>query len=296
VRQLAVDAGIPGDAFQLVTCSRDATPHVGEELCTNPLVRKVSFTGSTAVGKLLMRHCSGTVKRLSLELGGNAPFVVFEDADIDQAVAAAVASKFRNAGQTCVCADRFLVHSGVHDRFVERLVERVREQLVVGPGMDPSTTMGPLITRAAVEQVHSKVQEALELGARLRTGGAVIDRLGPQFYEPTVLTGVPRHARIWATETFGPVAAIAKFDSDEEALEIANEPSVGLASYFCTRDLSRAFSFAKGLEAGLVGVNEGIMSTAVAPFGGVKESGLGREGSALGIQEYLETKYVYVNY
>jgi succinate-semialdehyde dehydrogenase/glutarate-semialdehyde dehydrogenase len=296
VHQLAIEAGIPEDVFQLVTSSRDTTPEVGEEFCTNPLVKKVSFTGSTSVGKLLMQQCSGTVKRLSLELGGNAPFVVFADADIDQAVSAAVASKYRNAGQTCVCADRFLVHTDVHDQFVEKLVERIQSQIVVGHGLDPSTTMGPLITRAAVDQVHSKVREALELGARLGTGGSVLDRIGLQFYAPTVLTDVPISARIWSTETFGPVAAIVRFNSDDEALRIANDSQVGLASYFCTRDLHRAFSFAKSLEAGLVGVNEGIMSTALAPFGGVKESGLGREGSTMGIQEYLETKYVFMNY
>lgn len=296
VHELALQAGIPADAFQLVTSNRETTPQVGEEFCTNPNVQKVSFTGSTAVGKLLMQQCSGTVKRLSLELGGNAPFIVFGDADLDQAVAAAVSSKYRNAGQTCVCADRFLVHASVHDQFVQKLVNSIQEQIVVGNGLNPNTTMGPLISAAAVEQVHEKVNEAVQLGACLRTGGVILDQLGPQFYAPTVLTDVPRQARIWRTETFGPVAAIVKFDSDQQALELANDSSVGLASYFCTKDLSRAFAIAKGLEAGLVGVNEGIMSTALAPFGGVKESGLGREGSTLGIQEYLETKYVYMNY
>lgn len=295
VHKLALEAGIPTDAFQLVTSNRETTPAVGEEFCTNPKVQKVSFTGSTAVGKLLMQQCSGTVKRLSLELGGNAPFIVFDDADLDQAVAAAVSSKYRNAGQTCVCADRFLVHASVHDQFVQKLVNSIQEKIVVGHGLDPGTTMGPLITRAAAEQVHEKVQEAVRQGACLQTGGVLLDHLGPQFYAPTVLTDVPLQARIWRTETFGPVAAIVKFDSDQQALELANDSSVGLASYFCTRDLSRAFAIAKSLEAGLVGVNEGIMSTALAPFGGVKESGLGREGSTLGIQEYLETKYVYMN-
>ena len=238
-----------------------------------------------------MEQSSANVKRLSLELGGNAPFVVFEDADIDQAVTSAMASKFRNAGQTCVCADRFLIHSSVHDEFVEKLISKIKS-LNVGPGMEERTTMGPLITRQAAKSVHEKVKAAIEEGATCNIGGELLEN---QFYQPTVLTNVSRHSRIWTTETFGPVAPIISFEDEEEALEIANDSPVGLASYFCTNDLSRAFRFSKSLECGLVGVNEGIISSCVAPFGGVKESGLGREGSALGIAEYLETKYIFMN-
>ena len=294
VHRLALEVGIPPEVFQLVTASRDTTPEVGEVFCTHPDVRKVSFTGSTAVGKLLMQQCSGTVKRLSLELGGNAAFVVLEDADLPRAVDAAVASKFRNAGQTCVCSDRFLVHASVHDAFVDRLVERVG-QLRVGSGLDPATTLGPLIAAPAVQQVHSKVQEALELGATLVAGGHPLPELGSHFYAPTVLTRVPPHSRLWSTETFGPVVAVASFEFEDDALRLANDGPAGLASYVCTRSLERALRWSRTLDAGMVGVNEAIISTAVAPFGGVKESGLGREGSSLGIQEYLETKYVFLN-
>jgi succinate-semialdehyde dehydrogenase/glutarate-semialdehyde dehydrogenase len=222
----------------------DSLEEVGNELCTNPIVRKISFTGSTRVGKLLMRLSSDTVKRLTLELGGNAPFVVFEDANIDQAVGALMASKFRNAGQTCVCADRILVHSAIHDEFVDKLAARVKE-IRVGPGMDASTTMGPLITPEAVQDVHGKVQEALSEGASCVVGGSPLPSLGPHFYDPTILTNVSPDSRIWKTETFGPVAAIYRFDTEEEALELANNSTVGLASYFCTRDLERAFRCAR---------------------------------------------------
>lgn len=294
LQRLADRAGIPPYVLQLVTADRPSTPEVGTELCTNKLVKKVSFTGSTAVGKLLMKQSSDTIKRLSLELGGNAPFVVFEDADLDQAIAGAMASKFRNAGQTCVCADRFLVHESVHDEFVARLIEAAGK-LVVGPGMDPSTTMGPLIVSDAVDKTHAKVQDAIQQGARCVLGGSPLKDMGPHFYEPTILTQVEPSADIWKTETFGPVAAVMKFASEEEALEIANDSDVGLASYFCTKDLSRAFRFAESLETGMVGLNDGIISTCAAPFGGVKESGLGREGSSVGLSEYLETKYIFMN-
>jgi succinate-semialdehyde dehydrogenase/glutarate-semialdehyde dehydrogenase len=231
------------------------TARVGTEFCTHPFVRKISFTGSTKVGKLLMKQSSDTVKRTSLELGGNAPFVVFDDvADLDQAVDAAMVSKFRNAGQTCVCADRFLVQAGIHDEFVARLVAKVESELRVGPGIDPKTTMGPLITANAVESVTQKVNEAIEEGAKCWTGNGgtsatdgdpASSPLGPHFMAPIVLTGVDRESAIWKTETFGPVAPIMSFDTEEEALEIANDSSVGLASYFCTSDLSRAFRFAQ---------------------------------------------------
>lgn len=244
-----------------------------------------------------MRQSSDTVKRVSLELGGNAPFIVFDDYrdHLDQAVDAAVASKFRNAGQTCVCADRFLVQEGVYDEFCARLTERV-EKMRIGDGMEPTTQIGPLITKQAVDSVVEKVTEAVKEGAKCLTGGNRREDLGPQFYEPTVLNNVDTDSRVWKTEIFGPVAPVRSFQSDEEALDIANACSVGLASYFCTHDLARAFGMAKKLEAGIVGVNEGIISSAVAPFGGVKESGLGREGSSMGIAEYLETKYIFMNF
>jgi succinate-semialdehyde dehydrogenase/glutarate-semialdehyde dehydrogenase len=296
LQKLAEEAGIPEAVLQTVTPDTKATPQVGHELCTNPAIRKLSFTGSTHVGKLLMKDSSDTVKRLSLELGGNAPFVVFEDADIEQAVTAAMASKFRNAGQTCVCADRFLVHSAVHDEFVACFQERIEKELSnLGPGIDPATQMGPLISQKAVQSVHAKVEAAVDKRAKLLTGGAPAYEAGSQFYQATLLTNVSPDMDIWKTETFGPVAAVIKFDSEQEALDLANDSRVGLASYFCTQDLSRAFRFAQRLESGLVGVNEGIMSTCVAPFGGVKESGLGREGSQVGIAEYLETKYIFMN-
>jgi len=294
MQQLALRANIPPGVFEIVTTDRDGTPDIGNEFCTNPTVKKISFTGSTAVGKLLMKLSSDTVKRLSLELGGNAPFVVFEDADIDQAAAAAVASKFRNAGQTCVCADRFLVHSSIHDEFIKKFVDAASD-LKVGPGLDKETNMGPVITSQAAEGIHTKVLEAIEDGATCELGGNKLTSLGSHFFEPTILTNVSPDSRIWNTETFGPVAAVRSFDTEEEAAELANNCDVGLASYFMSKDMSRAFRFASKLESGLVGVNEGVFSTCVAPFGGVKESGLGREGSPIGIAEYLETKYVFIN-
>ena len=228
--------------FSLYSTS-DKAADVGNELCTNPKVKKISFTGSTGVGKLLMKLSSDTVKRLSLELGGNAPFVVFADADIDQAVTAAMASKFRNAGQTCVCADRFLVHSSVHDKFVEKLVDRVGE-LKIGPGMEAGTTMGPVITSKAARDIQQKVDDAIAEGANCVIGGSRLEKsLGPNFFEATVLTNVSTDSDIWKTETFGPVAAIRSFSTEEEALALANDADVGLASYFCTQNLSRVFRF-----------------------------------------------------
>lgn len=227
------------------TCDAAATPSVGEELCTNPLVQKISFTGSTTVGKLLLKLSSDTVKRLSLELGGNAPFVVFADADLDQAVDAAMATKFRHAGQTCVCANRFLVHESIHDEFVTKLRAKIEETIRVGAGMDPAVTMGPLITAEAVQQVHAKVEEAIQQGAHCVMGGTPLTELGSHFYPATVLTNVNPNSRVWTTETFGPVAPIMSFHNDEEALRLANDTRTGLASYFCTKDLSRAFWFAQ---------------------------------------------------
>ena len=294
LQTLAIEAGIPENVVQWITTDKHHTPDIGDALCSSSQIQKISFTGSTAVGKLLMKSSADTMKKLSLELGGNAPFVVFDDADVDQAVSAAMASKFRNAGQTCVCSDRFLVHASVHDEFVHKIVLKV-QALKVGPGMGQGTTLGPLITPQAAQSVHTKVQEALAEGANCAIGGSLLPDLGPNFHEPTILTNVSKVSQIWKSETFGPVAAIRSFETEDEALAIANDCSAGLASYFCTKDLSRAFRFAKALECGIVGVNDGIISTASAPFGGIKESGLGREGSAMGLAEYLETKYVFLN-
>lgn len=294
LQHLAREAGIPPAVLQVVTTDTETTPLVGRELCRNPAVRKLSFTGSTHVGKVLMKQSADTVQKLSLELGGNAPFVVFEDADLDIAVQAAMASKFRHAGQTCVCADRFLVHHAVHDEFVRRFCEQV-QNIHVGPGMAESVTMGPLITSDAVDKMEYRVNEAIDEGAMCVSGGRRLNEMGPHFYEPSVLTDVATTSQIWSQETFGPVAAIRSFGSDQEALELSNDSTAGLAAYFCTNDLSRVFRFSNALESGMVGVNAGIISNCVAPFGGVKESGLGREGSALGISEYLETKYIYMS-
>jgi succinate-semialdehyde dehydrogenase / glutarate-semialdehyde dehydrogenase len=245
-----------------------------------------------------MKQSASTVKRLSLELGGNAPFLVFDDADIDQAVAAAMVSKFRNAGQTCVCADRFLVHKSIYKEFIAKFAAAANN-LVVGNGLDPDVTMGPLITAQACDNVHRKVQAAIAAGAHCVTGGTQLKNgtgEGRNFYAPTILQDVPRETELWTTETFGPVAAVRSFDTEEEALAVANDSPVGLASYVMTRDLSRMFRVVNALETGIVGVNDGIISTCTAPFGGIKESGLGREGGAAGLQEYLETKYVFINY
>jgi len=294
VKRLAVRAGLPENVFQLVISDKESTPGVGKEFCTNPIVKKISFTGSTAVGKQLMKMSSDTVKRISLELGGNAAFIVFDDADLEQSIKAAIASKFRNAGQTCVCADRFIVHESVQEEFVSRLVEEVAK-FQVGPGMTQGTTMGPLITDTAVQNVKEKVDDAISGGADCVVGGSPIPELGPNFFEPTILRNVSPSSSIWKTETFGPVVAITSFRTEEEAVDLANDTTTGLASYFFSQDMNRIFRVGARLENGLIGVNEGIISTATAPFGGVKESGLGREGSAAGITEYLETKYMFIN-
>ena len=291
---LAKRAGVPEGVFELVTADRDLTREVGDEICTNPAVKKISFTGSTPVGKLLMKLSSDTVKRVSLELGGNAAFVVFEDADIDVAVNAAMSSKFRNAGQTCVCADRFLIHQEVEKEFVGKLTEKVK-QLNVGHGLKDGVNMGPVISTLPVKNIQKKVEAAISDGATLVCGGSDLPDLGPNYFAPTILTNVNPASLIWDTETFGPVVAIKTFETEDEALALANDTPSGLASYFCTRNLERIFRFSSALENGLVGVNEGIISNAAAPFGGVKESGLGREGSVVGINEYIETKYVFLN-
>ncbi|KAL7519558.1 hypothetical protein ACHAWX_004316 [Stephanocyclus meneghinianus] len=293
LQTLAKRAGVPDGVFEIVTADRNVR-EVGEELCTNPLVKKISFTGSTPVGKLLMKMSSESVKRVSLELGGSAAFIVFEDADIDLAVNAAMASKFRNAGQTCVCADRFIIHKSVETEFVSKLTAKVK-QLQVGHGMNDGVTMGPLISSAAVEKLAMLVGEAIAENANCVLGGTPLTDIGPHYFEPTILTNVSPDSIIFSAETFGPIVAITTFDTEEHALLLANNTTSGLAAYFCTKDMARVFRFSASLQNGIVGVNEGIVSTASAPFGGVKESGLGREGSALGINEYLETKYIFLN-
>jgi succinate-semialdehyde dehydrogenase / glutarate-semialdehyde dehydrogenase len=285
--ELAERAGVPKGVFNVVTGSASV---IGTELCTNKTVRKVSFTGSTAVGKILLKQCADTVKRVSMELGGHAPFIVFDDADLDRAVEGAIACKFRNAGQTCVCTNRIYVQAGVFDAFAERYAAATAK-LKVGAGLESGTTVGPLIDEAAVEKVEEHVEDALAKGAKVVAGGRRHAR-GGLFYEPTVLAGCDATMKIAHEETFGPVAPLFRFETEEEVVRLANDSDVGLAGYFYARDLARVFRVAEALEVGLVGVNDGVISIAEAPFGGVKESGMGREGSRYGIDEYLELKYV----
>jgi succinate-semialdehyde dehydrogenase / glutarate-semialdehyde dehydrogenase len=286
---LGEEAGIPEAVFAIVT--GDAA-EIGEEMTSNPLVRKLGFTGSTRVGKMLMAQCARGLKKISLELGGNAPFIVFDDADLDEAVAGALLCKFRNSGQTCISANRVFAQEGIHDEFVERLVEAAAG-LKVGVGTDPDVKVGPLIEEKAVEKVEQHVADALERGGELQLGGARHE-LGHTFFQPTVITGVVPEAAMSCDETFGPVAGIARFATEEDAIEVANATPYGLASYFYSRDLGRVWRVAEGLEYGMVGINTGFISTEVAPFGGVKESGIGREGSKYGIEEWLELKYLAV--
>ncbi|WP_269524794.1 NAD-dependent succinate-semialdehyde dehydrogenase [Coraliomargarita parva] len=285
---LSEEAGIPPGVFNVVCGSNSAV--IGQELTKNPLVRKLTFTGSTAVGKLLQEQCTATVKKTSMELGGNAPFIVFDDADLNAAIAGAMASKYRNAGQTCICANRILVQSGIHDRFVERLHTEV-SRLQMGAGTDPAVDMGPLIHKQAAKEVDAIVQDALSLGAQANAGGKVSE-LGPCFYEPTILSGCTPAMRCFREEIFGPVAAVFKFDTEAEAIELANNTEYGLAAYFYTLDHSRIWRVGEALEFGIVGINEGLVSNAMAPFGGVKQSGHGREGSRYGIDDYIEIKYM----
>ncbi|RKP57749.1 NADP-dependent succinate-semialdehyde dehydrogenase [Pararobbsia silviterrae] len=284
---LAERAGIPAGVISCVTGSAEA---IGAELTGNPIVKKVSFTGSTEIGKRLLAQCAATVKKASMELGGNAPFIVFDDADLDAAVQGAIASKYRNAGQTCVCANRFLVQDGVYDAFVEKLTSKVRA-LTVGNGLDDTVQIGPLIDAKAVAKVEEHVEDALAKGARVVTGGTRHDA-GENFYEPTVITEARRDMKIFGEETFGPVAPVFRFHTEDEAIRLANDTEFGLASYFYGRDIGRVWRVAEALDYGIVGINEGLISTEVAPFGGVKESGLGREGSKYGIEDYLELKYL----
>ncbi len=284
---LAEQAGIPKGVFNVVTGSAGA---IGGEMTANPLVRKLSFTGSTEIGRLLMRQSADTIKKLSLELGGNAPFIVFDDADVDAAVAGAIASKYRNSGQTCVCTNRFYVQAGVHDEFVTKLAAAA-SALKVGNGLEDGTQQGPLIDERAVAKVESHIADALAKGARLVTGGQP-HALGGTFFEPTVLAGVSQDMAVAHEETFGPLAPVIRFDTEEQAIAMANDSEFGLASYFYSTNLSRVWRVAEAIESGMVCVNSGILSTEVAPFGGVKQSGLGREGSKYGIEDYTELKYV----
>jgi len=286
--ELAERAGFPKGVFNVVTSSSGA--RVGGEMTGNPLVRKLSFTGSTAVGKLLIAQCADTVKKVSLELGGNAPFIVFDDADLDAAVAGAMASKYRNAGQTCVCANRLLVQDSVYDAFAEKLAAAVAE-LHVGEGTEEGVNQGPLINEAAVCKVERHISDAVEQGARILFGGKRHAR-GGTFFEPTILADVTPAMAVAREETFGPVAPLFRFQTEQQAIQMANDTPFGLAAYFYSRDIGRVWRVAEALEYGMVGINEGIISTEVAPFGGVKESGLGREGSKYGIDEFVEMKYL----
>ncbi len=287
--ELADRAGIPKGVFNVITGSATA---IGGEMTSNPIVRKVTFTGSTEIGKKLMQQCAGTLKKLSLELGGNAPFIVFDDADLDLAVQGAIASKYRNTGQTCVCANRLLVQEGVYDAFVAKLVEAVRK-LRVGDGLQGATEQGPLIDDKAVAKVEEHITDALAKGGKIALGGKR-HALGGTFFEPTIITGVKPTMMVAREETFGPVAPIFSFKDEKEAIRMANDTEFGLASYFYTRDLARSLRVAEALEYGIVGLNTGIISTEVAPFGGVKESGFGREGSKYGILDYTELKYLCI--
>ena len=285
---LAEQAGIPRGIFNVITTTRSAD--VGGELTSSKIIRKLSFTGSTAVGKLLMRQCADTVKKMSLELGGNAPFIVFDDADLDAAVDGAMASKYRNAGQTCVCANRLLVQDGVYDAFAEKLAVAVAA-LKVGPGTEDGVTQGPLINEAAIAKIEGHISDAIGHGARVATGGNR-HTLGGTFFEPTILLDVTTEMKVSKEETFGPVAPLYRFKEEAEAIAMANDTEFGLASYFYSRDIGRCWRVSEALEYGIVGINEGIISTEVAPFGGVKESGLGREGSKYGLEEFTEVKYL----
>ncbi|WP_347327711.1 NAD-dependent succinate-semialdehyde dehydrogenase, partial [Ralstonia pseudosolanacearum] len=288
--ELAARAGVPAGLLSIVTGDAQG---IGGELTANPVVRKLSFTGSTAVGRLLMRQCADDVKKLSLELGGNAPFIVFDDADLDAAVEGAMVAKYRNAGQTCVCANRFYVQRGIYDAFAARLSEAVRA-LRVGNGAEPGVQQGPLIHQRAMDKVRAHVDNAVAQGARVLVGGKphALSAQGGAFFEPTVIVDARPGMLVAHEETFGPLAALIPFDTEDEAVAAANDTEFGLAAYFYTRDLGRAWRVSEALESGMVGVNTGLISTAEAPFGGVKQSGLGREGSKYGIDEYLEIKYV----
>ena len=287
--ELAERAGVPKGILSVITGASGA---IGGEMTSNPIVRKLSFTGSTEIGKKLMEQCAGTVKKVSMELGGNAPFIVFDDADLDAAVEGALASKFRNTGQTCVCANRILVQDGVYDEFSTKLGEAVAE-MKIGDGLKGETQQGPLIDMAAVEKVEEHVSDAMSKGATLLMGGARHE-LGGTFFQPTVLAGVTTEMKVAKEETFGPLAPLFRFETEDQAIQMANDTEFGLAAYFYARDIGRIWRVSEGVEYGIVGVNTGIISTEVAPFGGMKESGVGREGSKYGIDDYLEIKYLCI--
>ncbi|MCB1867056.1 MAG: NADP-dependent succinate-semialdehyde dehydrogenase [Gammaproteobacteria bacterium] len=288
--ELAEQAGIPAGVLSVVTGNSRA---IGGEMTSSPIVRKLSFTGSTEIGSLLMQQCAGTIKKVSLELGGNAPFIVFDDADLDAAVEGALASKYRNSGQTCVCVNRFLVQDGVYEAFSRKLADAVQAQLKVGNGLEEGVMQGPLINEAAVTKVEAHIADALSKGARVMAGGSR-HALGGTFFQPTVLTDVAPEMAVAKEETFGPLAPLFRFKTEEEAVRMANDTEFGLASYFYSRDLARVWRVAEALEYGMVGINAGIISTEIAPFGGIKSSGIGREGSKYGIEDYLEVKYMCI--
>ena len=283
--ELGARAGIPAGVFSVIT---GKASEIGAEMCSNPIVRGLTFTGSTEIGRMLMAQCAPTIKKMGLELGGNAPFIVFDDADLDAAVAGAMASKYRNNGQTCVCANRIYVQEGVYDAFAHKLTDAVKK-LSVGNGTTDGVTTGPLINAAAVAKVEDHIADAKAKGAKVILGGQA---LGGNFFQPTIITGVTADMAVAREETFGPVAPLFKFKTEEEVIEAANATEFGLACYFYSRDIGRVWRVGEALEYGMVGINEGIISTAEAPFGGVKESGLGREGSSHGMEEYVEVKYM----
>jgi succinate-semialdehyde dehydrogenase/glutarate-semialdehyde dehydrogenase len=289
--KLAEEAGVPSGVLNIVTASRAQAAEVVDVWLDDARVRKITFTGSTPVGKHLARRSADTLKRLSLELGGNAPFIVFDDADLDAAIDGLMVSKFRNGGQTCVCPNRVLVQSGVHDCFVERLAARAG-LLKVGPASDPESQIGPMINTRAVEKIERHVRDALERGARVVVGGSRMPAVGPNFFAPTVLVGADAHMACSCEETFGPVVPVTRFDSEEEVIALANDTPYGLAAYFYSRDVRRIWRVAEALQAGLVGINEGALAAEAAPFGGVKESGYGREGSVHGLDDYMQLKYL----
>jgi len=288
--ELAARAGVPKGVINVVTGAAHSAPAIGQELCANPVVRKITFTGSTEVGRILMRQSADTIKKVSLELGGNAPFLVFDDADLDAAAEGLMQCKYRNAGQTCVSANRIYVQAGVYDAFAEKVRAKMG-MLKVGRGTDAGVNLGPLIDEQGLQKVEAHLADAVAKGAKVVTGGKK-HALGGRFFEPTLLTDVPKSAKVSKEETFGPIAPLIKFDTEAEAIALANDSEFGLASYFYARDVGRVFRVGEALESGMVGINTGIFSNEVAPFGGVKQSGLGREGSKYGIEDYLEIKYM----
>lgn len=291
---LAEKAGFPAGTFNVITTSTKNSAAVGKELCDNPAIRVLSFTGSTNIGKILYQQCAGTMKRLSLELGGNAPYIVFNSADLDAAVTGAMASKFRNTGQTCVSANRFFVQAEIFDKFIEKYLVKINSEIKMGDGSKEGITHGPLVKDSQLQMVDDLVQDAICKGAKVHCGGKPLPELGPLFYAPTLLTDVTKDMKIYNKEIFGPVAVINKFHNEEDVLKEANDTPVGLAGYFYSQDISQVFRVARKMEVGMVGVNEGLISSTEAAFGGIKESGLGREGSSHGIDDFIDIKYVCI--